>query len=118
MAVMQSETIPWLQSLGCLAVCITKLFYRRPGDYTRGLDLGRYNAKVDDFNNKLATSTVTMGPHSLVTFWDNRDVLQSGKVGKIWDEDGVHLNADGHPCLAKSLRGAVMTTLKLVRRYV
>ena len=111
MAKLRNETIPWLRSLGCRVVVLSQIFHRQPGHYTKNLNLEAYNRRVDDTNAAMAELKMDN-----VIYWSHESVLHRGSVTAIWHKDGVHLNSKGQDLFARSLRGALITTLRAIDR--
>ena len=111
MAKLKNETIPWLRSLGCRVVVLSQIFHRQPGLYTKNLNLEAYNRRVDDTNAAMAELKMDN-----VVYWSHESVLHRGSVTAIWHQDGIHLNSKGQDLFARSLRGALITTLRAIDR--
>ena len=108
---LSKETIPMLRELDFRVILVTQIFRRRAGHFTRDLDIIQYNLKVDAANRALSS----LGIHNVI-FWDHIQVLRSGSVNKIWHPDGVHLDSSGMHVYWRSIRGAIITTLKSLDR--
>ena len=108
---LMSQTVPLLYSLGCRIICVTKIFWRREGDYTMDLDIKAYNKQVDSLNLKLSKLEFPL------TFWNNNSVFKCGKVNNIWHKDGVHFDTVEQLPYARSLRGAVIQCAENLNRY-
>ena len=111
MAKLRNETIPWLRSLGCRVIVLSQIFHRQPGHYTKNLNLEAYNRRVDDTNAAMAELKMDN-----VIYRSHESVLHRGSVTAIWHQDGVHLNSKGQDLFARSLHGALITTLRAIDR--
>lgn len=108
---LRTQTIPFLRDLNCTTIVLTQIFHRRPGKYTEYTDLNLYNAKVDKANQAMATLN-----ENHVIYWEHLHVLRSGSINTIWHSDGVHLASEGMNVYWRSIRGAIITTIKSLNR--
>ena len=100
------KLVPLLLSCGGSHVVFGQILYRRPGHYTKSLDIVSYNAKVDRANAILEAEA---GANDQFSFWKHKNITQSGHFNKMWSQDGVHLRIqEGHPHFIRSLRGATL----------
>ena len=116
MSDMRELSIPYLlRVLGCKHVVICQIFHRRTGKYTKNLDLVNYNQRVDSTNEKLKNMTSF---EQSCSFWSHQSILKKcGCLSSIWDPDGVHLLPAGLPHFLRSIRGAILSTIKSIRKW-
>ena len=110
-------TLPWLFSIGCQHITLCEILFRCKGFYTKSLNLEKYNNKVLVANQALRSIAAGARGHVNISFWEHKDLKQSGQINTIFHADGVHLRQRGLPLLYRSMRGAVLHLLHHTPRY-
>ena len=107
----------WLFSISCQHITLCEILFRCKGFYTKSLNLEKYNNKVLVANQALRSIAAGARGHVNISFWEHKDLKQSGQINTIFHADGVHLRQRGLPLLYRSMRGAVLHLLHHTPRY-